>query len=97
MTLFLLMVAIIVMASAYNNTHRDLFALLKDDFSGSGNFFVWVAAIAIVSGIGSYKPLRPISNAMLVLIVIAIIVSNNKHGTNIFNSFANQIRQGTGY
>jgi hypothetical protein len=66
------------------DTQGDLFALLQGDFTGSGSFLYWVAAIAFVGGLGYAKTLRPISHAFLGLIFVVFIFAENKNGRNIF-------------
>lgn len=57
---------------------EEFHALLADDFgpnSGS-NFIGWIMALLFIAAIGAYRPLRPISDGFLALIVIAILLSN---------------------
>lgn len=57
---------------------EEFHSLLADDFgpnSGS-NFIGWIMALLFIAAIGAYRPLRPISDGFLALIVIAILLSN---------------------
>lgn len=76
MPLFLILIGAMFIVVAYQGTQSDLAALLKRDFTGQGNFFAWAAAIIIIGLIGSAEKFRPISNAFLVLIFVALIISN---------------------
>ncbi len=76
MPLFLILIGAMFIVVAYQGTQADLAALLKRDFTGSNNFFVWAAAIVIIGLIGAAEPFRKISNAFLVLIFVVLFVSN---------------------
>lgn len=91
MPVALILMGIILLVSALKGTQRDLFALLKDDFSGSNNFFVWVLAFVFIIAVGYAKPLRPLSNAFLGLIILVLLVQNK----GFFPSFLAQVKAGT--
>lgn len=65
-----------------------LFTTLKSDFTGPDNFIYWGLALFIVGGVGYYKPLKPMSNAFLGLIVIVLFLSNR----GFFQKFLEQIQ-----
>jgi len=88
-----MIVGLILMVAGIKGTHKDLFAVLKDDFTGSGNFFVWVLACIIVVSVGYIEKVRPVSDAFLTLIILVIILYNGQHG--LFQNFVDQIRDGT--
>lgn len=90
----LLFFGIIFLVAAYKGNHKELFDLLKDDFSGQDNFFLWVMAIIFLIALGNVKQLKPITDAFLVLVVLAIVLSNSKRG-DIFSSFIKQVKSGT--
>lgn len=89
----LLLAGLILMIAAIRGKQKDLFDLLKDDFSGDHNFFMWVLAIIFLVAIGNVERLKPISNAFLVLIIVVIILTNGKRG--LFDNFMSQLRKGT--
>jgi hypothetical protein len=72
-----------------------LLDLLYSDFVGPNNFFVWIAAIGLVGAVGYVKPLRGVSDAFIVLIIIVFILAANKGGKDFFSSFNNQLVKGT--
>ena len=78
-------------------THK-LLALVKGDFTGRNNFLVWCLALGALAGVGYVKPLRPISNILLVLVFIAIILRNaGPDGSgNLLSSFFKQIQSTEG-
>lgn len=91
MPLALLAAGLILLVSAMRGTTGDLFSLLKSDFTGPGNFLIWIMVLAAVGSVGYIKDLRPISNAFLVLILIVFILAANKGGRDFFSSLASQI------
>lgn len=72
-----------------------LLDLLYSDFVGPGNFFAWIAAIGLVGVVGYAKPLRPVSDAFIFLIIVVFILAANKGGKDFFSSFNAQLVTGT--
>lgn len=95
MPFFLLFVGVIFLVAAIRGNQDDLLDLLKDDFSGKDNFILWVMAIVIIVALGNVKVIKPISDAFLGLVILVIIVANYKKGGNLFDSFLQQVRDGT--
>jgi hypothetical protein len=77
---------------AVRGTQDTLFSLVKSEFTGSGSFIPWAAAIFILGAIGYAKPVKPIADAMIGLVLLAMIL-NNKGG--IFKQFETQIANPT--
>jgi hypothetical protein len=71
-----LIIGLFLVIVGYKGTQGDLVALLKDDFTGPNNFLRWVLAIAIVGSLGYIKPLRPIANSILALLIIVMFLTN---------------------
>lgn len=92
MPLALLAFGALFVISAVRGTNKELFELLRADFTGEGNFFLWVLAIGAVGSIGYVKELRPISNAFLALLFIVFLLAANKGGRDFFSSLVNQVR-----
>lgn len=74
---------------ANGNAQSGLTTLLKNDFIGTNNFTYWVLSILVIGAIGYIEPLKPISRAFLVLVVIVLIVS---HG-GVFEQFNAALKQ----
>lgn len=78
--LFAGMIALISGIRGTESTLADgtpgLFPLLKGDFSGSGNFLYWLGAIMLIGMVGYVKPLKPISRAFLVLVILSMFLAN---------------------
>lgn len=69
-----------------------LLTLFFDDFVGPGNMFVWILALGLVGAVGYAKPLRPVSDAFLVLIIVVLIISaKSAAGINFFSSLTQQV------
>jgi hypothetical protein len=59
-------------------TNPQLWCLVKGDFvsqSGGTSFLMWVAAIAVVGGLGYIPRLKPLSIAFMTLLLLVLVVS----------------------
>ena len=90
-----LFIGMMLLIAAWKKKHKELFALLKDDFTGDGNFFYWVLAIIILAALGTYRPIRPVTDAFLGLVILVIIIAPYRKGRDIFSEFRSQIKEGT--
>jgi hypothetical protein len=72
----ILAIGLVLVASAYQGTTAALGRELREDFTGPGNFFFWIASIMAVGAVGYYAPARPAAKAFLVLILLAMVLSN---------------------
>ena len=86
----LLVIGVIILISAIRNTHKQLGAQLVKDFTGSGSFLVWIAAIAIIGMLGYIPKFETPSRAFLGLILLAMFLSNK----GFFTQFNAAIRGG---
>lgn len=93
MAFALLVFGLIAIVAGIRGKHDELFALLKDDFTGSQNFFVWVMAIAFLVMIGNVERIRPVSDAFLGLIIVVMILANGRNG--LFDKFVQEVKAGT--
>ena len=78
MPFVLLAVGILFFVVAIQGTQGSFFTLMKSEFTGSNSFVVWAAAFIIIGLIGYSRPLKPVSHAFLVLILVAMILANGK-------------------
>jgi hypothetical protein len=103
MPLVLVAVGIALLIAAVRGTLQTgpngtpgLLTLFYDDFIGPGNFFAWIAAIALIGAVGYYKPLRPVSQAfMILLIVVFVLAAQKKVAGGFFGAFNQQLVTGT--
>lgn len=63
--------------------------ILRKDFLSSDNFVMWIVALLFIGAIGAYKPIRPISDGFLALVLVVLILS--QHG--FVNSFMEQVKR----
>lgn len=83
-----LIVGVLFLVLARNGTQGDFETLLKSEFSGQHSFFVWASAIVILGLIGFFRPVRPITDAMIGLIILVLILKNQELFTQ-FNAALN--------
>ena len=83
MPLALVLLGILFLTAAVRGDKCDgqqcsdlLFSTLKDDFTGPNNFIYWGIALFIIGAAGYYKPLKPLSNAFLILVIVVLLLSN---------------------
>ncbi len=75
MAFLALVIGVVLIVSAIRNTHSDLLGALGQDVPG---FVVWGAAIFGVAVIGFIPGLKPVSRALLALVVVVIVLTNYK-------------------
>lgn len=79
MPFILLIVGAMLLVSGVKGTDDKLIELVKSDFAGgpkNNGFLSWMLAIGAVTAVGYYKPIKPISNALLLLIFMMLFLSN---------------------
>ena len=92
MPIFILFVGVLLIAAGINNKLGNLKTLIVEDFSpsnGATPFQLWIVAIVIAGSVGYIKGLRPISNALLLLIFVALFVKKDQ---GFFDQFINAIK-----
>lgn len=79
MPILILFVGILLITAGINNKMGELGSLVKEDFRPTENvagFHVWIIAIFVAGSLGYVKEFKPVANAFLALIVIALLLSN---------------------
>ena len=80
----LIIVGIVLLIVAVRNRVQPFFAQVSGDLCNNGNlkggFVAWAIALLIVGVVGYLPSLQKLSRAFLVLIVIAIVLSQSKNG-----------------
>lgn len=76
MPLAFLIIGVVLAITAFRNSYGDLAKLLVADFTGSGNFLIWVAAIVIIGAAGYVPKLQTPSRVFLALVLLAIFLAN---------------------
>lgn len=80
MPFFFVFVGALLILTGIKDTYVALGNELQKDFTGSGNFFVWVMALGSIGALGYVQQLRPFTNAFMLLILIAMVLSNSNRG-----------------
>lgn len=78
MPVIFLALGVVILIIGMRGQAANASALLAQEFTGPGSFVMWFLAIAILGAIGAYKPARPAANAMLTLVIVAMILANGK-------------------
>jgi hypothetical protein len=91
MSVALLVIGVLFLTAAVRGKQDLLFDTLKDDFTGPNNFIIWGLAVFLVSAVGYYRPLKPLSNAFLVLVFVVLFLSHR----GFIEKFMAQIRSGS--
>lgn len=68
-------------------SQKGLVSLVQQDFTGKGNFIYWVLSILVIGALGYIEPLKPVSRAFMMLVVIVLFLSNQ----GVFQKFQNAI------
>ena len=86
-----LIAGIVLIAAGVNGKSSDLLTLLKGDLTGSNNFVYWIVSILVVGAIGYIKDLQSLSRAFLVLVIIVLILNEDKNGKGFFTEFQSAV------
>lgn len=72
----LVVFGIILIVTGSKATYKDLGAAIAADFTGPNNFTWWLAAIGGIGALGYVETLKPFSRIFMVLVIVAMILSN---------------------
>ena len=72
----LILIGMLAFVAAFRDTLPQLGTLLKGDFSGSRNFFYFLAAFVIIDVFGNLTGLTRSAKAILALVLIGMIISD---------------------
>ena len=67
-------IAIAMIAIGIRGQAQAAGTLLASEFTGAGSFIQWFLAIMILGLIGYYKPAKPVADAMLGLVIVAMVL-----------------------
>lgn len=88
----LLIFGAVMVVAGVRNTYKDLWALVEADFTRQGGFLSWVAAIAVIGGLGYIPKLKPLSIALMTLLLLVLVLSNK----GVFAQLQSFIASGAG-
>jgi len=90
---FIIVGLVLLFAGALGNTN-ELLGLLKGDITGKNNFIYWIVSILIIGSIGYVQDLRTLSRAFLVLVIVVLVLNEDKNGNGgFFAKFQDGISQ----
>jgi hypothetical protein len=88
MPIFFILVGLVFVIAGARNTQGDLFTLIEGDFTGPNNFVYWFLAILVIGALGYIKPIRPISNSLIALLIVVLLF---KKDTGFFARLMSEI------
>ena len=92
MSLALIFAGILLLVASVRDKQADLFTLVKGDLTGANNFVEWILALVLVGALGYIPKLRPLSVALLALILLAIFL---KKGQGFFEQLNKAVQKTT--
>lgn len=90
----LIVAGLILSVAGARGTQSNLFTLIKGDFTGNQSFVWWFLSILGIGALGYVTDLRKFANAFLALVLLVLILAQNKNG-NLFQNFINSVKGGT--
>lgn len=78
MPIVFLIVGLMLLAAAVNNKQRELGELWSTQFSGPGSFTAWALAFLLLAAIGTIDVLKPMSRALMGLLLLVMILVNSR-------------------
>jgi hypothetical protein len=84
----LIVAGLLLLVSGVRGTTSQLTTLVKADFTGKDNFTYWIVAMIVLGSLGYVDKLRPLSNALMGLVILVLFLKN---GTGFFTQFEAQI------
>jgi hypothetical protein len=93
MPFVVILVGVILVVAAWNETHGDLGKALQADVPG---YFKWGAALAAIAGLGFVPGLKTPSRWLLALVLLVIFLHNYNSILAGFKNFAQSGAQPTG-
>jgi hypothetical protein len=76
MPFILIIIGVILLVTAIQGTTTNLGHMLAGDIFGSQGYLYWFLAIISIGAVGYIKPLKPASDAFLVLLLLVLFLAN---------------------
>lgn len=88
-------IGVVFLIAGVRGTSEDLLTLLKGDVTGDNNFVYWIISIGILGALGYVDSLRPLSRALLALVLVVLVLSEGKKtaGGGLFGKLQSAIGQ----
>jgi hypothetical protein len=84
MPIILIIVASLMLVVGFRGTGSHLGTLLKGDFTGKGNFGLWVLAFVIIGSVGYIPQAKKLSDTFLLIVMVGIVFANDRGTTGGF-------------
>jgi hypothetical protein len=98
----LIIIGVIFLIASVKNTVQTtpnggpgLYPLLVSDFTGSNNFIFWFVAMLIIGAVGYIQKLKPVSVALLTLVVLVLFLKKG-NPSGVGGGFFSQFTSGIG-
>ena len=89
-----IVIGVLFLVSGVRDTSSDLVTLLHSDLTGKSNFFYWILSILILGSLGYIKGFQPFSRAFLILVLLVLILSQQKStGSGFFEAFQSALTE----
>lgn len=101
MAFALIIIGVVMLIAAARGTTdgpTGLWGLLLNDFSGANNFIFWMAAILVIGAVGYIPKLKPVSTALLGLVVLVLFLVKGNPGATaggFFSQFTSALQATT--
>jgi len=82
----LVIIGVLLVSVGIRDKTDEFQAVLADDFGGRDSYVNWMIAVFLIAAIGLYRPLRPVADGFLILLVLAAFMQGN-----FINEFRRQI------
>lgn len=90
-------VGLVLLIAGVRDSADDLLTLLKGDLAGQNNFIYWILAILLIGALGYVKDFATLSKAFLGLVIVVLILAEDKQGNGgFFTKFQQAIGTITG-
>ena len=89
MPFILIIVGAFILITALRGNAGAFASQIKKDFTGQKSFVYWFLAILVIGAIGYIQPLRKISDAFLILVILVLFIANK----GFFAQFQTSLKQ----
>jgi len=86
----LVTIGLIMIVTGARDTYKQFGTQITEDFTGSGGFLYWIAAIGAVGALGYVPSLRTFSRVFMGLIIVAMVLRNG----GFFDKLQQALQQG---
>lgn len=90
MPIFVLLIGIVLIVSAWRGTQEKLRELLVGDFTGQNSYLMWVGALLIVYLVSKVEPSGKVGKGLVVLVILTLVL---RSGSGFFDQLSSQLKQ----